>query len=213
MYRPLLLSISLLPLLGLAVPTTAGSTTTRGEENALQQSRSPAAALAAPRYISGRDGAGSFLNTTKLLNTVNGFPDPEVHCSGRLLSDSGDTDYASDLNIAVTASSDDGVYGACNVNGDGVDGNGALAFKSGTVQVYFCNHAFAGTSCDLNEYWRADALITGSCGADGGGWVTISDWSLTIGRDPTNSDGSFRSECGDSLHGVNENFAVRNSTG
>lgn len=151
-------------------------------------------------------------NATRLLSTVNGFPDPAVHCSGRSLSDSGDADYSSDLNAAVTASGDDGLYGACNVNGDAVDGDGALAFRSGTVQVYFCNHAFAATSCDLNEYWRADALITAECGADGGGWVTISDWSLTIGRDPTNSDGSFRSECGDSLHGVNENFAVTNST-
>lgn len=203
MYPSLILSISLLPLLGLAVPTAP-----TGETPSLPPQQRSAATL------TGRDGdsTNNILNITKVLDTVNGFPDPEVHCSGRSLTDSGTSDYASALNIAVTASSEDGVYGACNVNGDDVDGDGSLAFKSGTVQVYFCNHAFAATSCNLNEYWRADALITDQCGADGGGWVTISDWSLTIGRDPTNSDGSFRSECGDSLHGVNENFALTNAT-
>lgn len=200
MYPSLLLSLSLLPALGLAMPTAEAPLAQQ------QQQRSPTRNLHPTR----RDT--SFLNTTRIFDTINGFPDPEVHCSGRLLTDSGDTDYSSSLNAAVTSTGDDGLYGACNVDGDGVDGYGALAFSSGTVQVYFCNHAFASTSCDLNEYWRADALISESCGDDGGGWVTISDWSLTIGRDPTNSDGSFRSECGVGLHGVNENWVVVNAT-
>lgn len=135
-----------------------------------------------------------------------------MHCSGRLLSDEGDTDWSSDLDTAVTASGDDGLYGSCDVAGDDVDGYGSLAFKSGTVQVYYCNHAFGAQGCSVNEYWRADDLINAACGDNGGGWVSISDWGKTIGRDPTNSDGSFRSECGDSLHGPSENFALTNAT-
>lgn len=194
MYHSLILSFFLLPILGLAVPTTDESNTPFPQRSA---------------HISKRINISSI---TKTLETLNGFPNPEVHCSGRSLSDEGDSNYWSDLSAAVTTSSKNGLYGACNVNGDDVDGDGALAFKSGTVQVYFCNHGFSATSCDVNEYWRADALITDACGADGGGWVSISDWSLTIGRDPTNSDGSFRSECGNSLHGVSENFVIINST-
>ncbi|PSR93865.1 hypothetical protein BD289DRAFT_451676 [Coniella lustricola] len=151
-------------------------------------------------------------STVKTFDTVNGFTDPVVHCSGRSLSDSGDSDYTADLDTAVTSTSEDGLYGACDVNGGTVDGDGALAWSSGTVQVYYCNHAFSATSCDINEYWRADALITDKCGADGGGWVTVSALDITIGRDPTNSDGSFRSECGYSLHGLAENIVMLNLT-
>lgn len=198
----LILSFTLLPTLGLAIP--AASTGDGGQHLAtLSHARS---------HTTKRTDASNSTVNTKEFDTVNYFPDPAVHCSGRSLDDSGDTDYSSDLDTAVTSSSTDGLYGACNVYGDSVDGEGSLAWKSGTVQVYYCNHGFSVTSCDVNEYWRADALIDDKCGADGGGWVTISDWSLTIGRDPTNTDGSFRSECGDSLHGVNANFVVINAT-
>lgn len=197
MYFSLILSILLLPVLGLAVPTT-----NVGRTPFLQRSRD------APK----RATLLNITDITNVLDTVNGFTDPEVHCSGRKLSDSGTTDYTSALNTAVTGSSDESLYGACNIDGSDVNGDGALAFVSGTVQVYYCNHGFSAISCDVNEYWRADDLITDSCGADGGGWVTLSSTSRTIGRDPTNSDGSFRSECGSSLHGVNENFVVTNAT-
>lgn len=199
MYYPLLLlSFSLFPILGLAIPTV-----TSGD------SRRPVSRPHVPK----RDDASNSTATTNGYASVNYFPDPVVHCSGRKLSDSGDDNYSASLDAAVTTSTDDGLYGACDVGGNTVDGgDGSLAWKSGTVQVYYCNHGFAATSCDVNEYWRADALIDDTCGADGGGWVSISDWSLTIGRDPTNSGGSFRSECGESLHGVNANFVVTNIT-
>ncbi|KAF3768665.1 hypothetical protein M406DRAFT_71647 [Cryphonectria parasitica EP155] len=194
-YRSLILSLSLLPVLGLGAPAISSVTGAIARQRSIQLPK--------------RDGG---LNSTKTLDTVNGFPDPVVHCSGRKLSDEGDTAYTADLDTAVTSTSTSGLYGSCDISGDTVDGDGALAWSSGTVQVYYCNHGFAATSCDVNEYWRADALITDSCGADGGGWVTISEMSITIGRDPTNSDGSFRSECGDGLHGVNENFVNLNIT-
>lgn len=153
--------------------------------------------------------SNSAINSTRLAATENYFPDPSVHCSGRYLDDEGDTDWSSSLDTAVASSdSEDGLYGSCDVSGDGVDGYGSLAFKSGTVQVYYCNHAFAAQGCSVNEYWRADDLINQECGDKGGGWVSISAWGKTIGRDPTNADGSFRSECGDSLHGPNQNFAI-----
>lgn len=202
MYYSLILSFFLLPFLGLAVPTAS---TGDGSTHAATLSRSRS-------YIPKRDDASNSTVRVKELETINYFPDPVVHCSGRSLTDSGDDDYSSSLDTAVTTNSEDGLYGACNVNEDSVNGDGSLAWVSGTVQVYYCNHAFAATSCDVNEYWRADALIDDSCGEDGGGWVSISDWSLTIGRDPANSDGSFLSECGDDLHGVNENFVVTNLT-
>lgn len=203
MHYSLLLSFALWPLLGLAIP--AASTGEGSQHLAARSSH------IRPHFIKRSAATNSTVNT-KQHDTVNYFPDPEVHCSGRSLDDSGDTDYSSSLDTAVTTSTTDGLYGACDVYGSSVDGYGSLAWKSGTVQVYYCNHGFSATSCDVNEYWRADALIDDACGADGGGWVTISDWSLTIGRDPTNESGSFRSECGDSLHGVSENYVVINAT-
>ncbi|KAJ4416625.1 hypothetical protein N0V82_006634 [Gnomoniopsis sp. IMI 355080] len=202
MYYSFLLSFALVPMLGLAIPTAS-----TGDGN-----QHPAAGSQARSHILKRNAASNSTVNTKEFDTVNYFPNPEVHCSGRSLDDSGDTNWSSDLDTAVTATSTDGLYGSCNVYDNSVDGYGSLAWSSGTVQVYYCNHGFSATSCDVNEYWRADALIDDSCGSDGGGWVTISDWSLTIGRDPTNEDGSFRSECGDSLHGVNENYVVVNAT-
>ncbi|CAN8100332.1 unnamed protein product [Discula destructiva] len=204
MYSSLVFSFLLLPLLALAVPTA--------ETGAARSTDSAPVSRSGSYIIPKRDDSSNTTVKTNVFDTVNYFPDPVVHCSGRLLSDSGDTDYSSSLDTAVITTSDDGLYGACNVGGTSVDGYGTLAWKSGKVQVYYCNHAFAATDCDVNEYWRADALIDDGCGKDGGGWVTISDWSLTIGRDPTNSGGSFRSECGDSLHGVSENFVILNTT-
>lgn len=203
MYPSLILSLSILPILGLAVPTAITGDNNVATTPSVQQ-RSTAA------VITKQDSSAS--NSTRTDATVNYFPDPVVHCSGRYLDDEGDDDWSTDLNTAVTTSSSAGLYGSCDVDGDDVDGDGSLAFKSGTVQVYYCNHAFAAQTCSLNEYWRADALITAQCGSSGGGWVTISDWSKTIGRDPTNSDGSFRSECGDSLHGADANFVIVNAT-
>lgn len=202
MYYSLVLSFALLPILATAIPTAS---TGDGSQHlpALSHAKS---------YIPKRAAASNSTSSPKIFDTVNYFPNPVTHCSGRSLDDSGDSNYSSDLDTAVTTTSTDGLYGSCDVYGNGVDGDGSLAWKSGTVQVYYCNHAFAVTSCNVNEYWRADALINDKCGEKGGGWVTISAWSLTIGRDPTNSDGSFRSECGDSLHGVNENFVVINAT-
>lgn len=144
-------------------------------------------------------------NSTNTLDTINYFPDPVVHCSGRTFD--GD-DWETDLETAVTSSDTSGVYGTCDVDGSEVDGDGVLGWSSGSVQVYYCNHGFSATSCSLNEYWRADDLINDSCGSDGGGWVVISKLSKTIGRDPTKSDGSFRSECGSSLHGVSANIVI-----
>lgn len=198
MYRSLILSLSVLPILGLAVPTTSTSTTTSTDVT-----------LGSTKLSIKVESA---VNATRQTDTVNYFPDPTVHCSGRYLDDEGDSDWSADLATAVTASGDDGLYGSCDVSGDEVDGYGSLAFKSGTVQVYYCNHAFGAQGCSVNEYWRADDLITAQCGDSGGGWVSISDWGKTIGRDPTNADGSFRSECGDSLHGPSENFALTNAT-
>lgn len=206
MHFSYLLSLSLLPGLGLAKPTMPmvhlGARRSAGD-----------AAHSLPHRDTATTNSTAVPVDTNTLATVNYFPDPVVHCSGRSLTDSGDTNPSGSLSTAVTTASNDGLYGACNVNGKTVDGgDGSLAWKSGKVQVYYCNHGFAATDCDVNEYWRADALIADKCGAQGGGWVSISDWSLTIGRDPTNSGGSFRSECGSSLHGVNANFVVTNLT-
>lgn len=195
MHYTLFLSLSVLPVLGLAAPTVSPV------EGALPAQRS----IDIPKR-------GLLSNITKQLDTINGFTDPTVHCSGRYLDDEGDSAWSSDLDTAVTSTSSTGLYGSCNVNGDTVDGYGALAFSSGTVQVYYCNHGFTATSCSVNEYWRADALINEKCGESGGGWVTVSAESITIGRDPTNSDGSFRGECGYTLHGVDMNFAINPHT-
>lgn len=175
MYFPLVLSLSLLPALGLAAPTT--------DNNNNKPALFPRIHLDDKRDSSSY--STSILNTTKTFVTSNGFPDPEVHCSGRTLVDAssdGDSyDYQTDLEAAVAGTSDESLYGACNVDGADVDGgDGSLAWKSGYVQVYFCNHGFAATTCDINEYWRADALIKAECGNDGGGWVSISDWDLTV---------------------------------
>lgn len=199
--RSLILSLSVLPLLGWAVPTTTISRSTSTDDNDDSSSGMITVKIDASN--------NNILNTTRQAATENYFPDPSVHCSGRSLDDEGDTSWSTSLATAVASrDAEAGLYGSCDVAGDDVDGYGSLAFKSGTVQVYYCNHAFAAQGCSLNEYWRADDLINTACGAKGGGWVSISKWGKTIGRDPTNADGSFRSECGDSLHGPNQNFAL-----
>lgn len=142
----------------------------------------------------------SLANATNQFQTINAFPDPVVKCSGHSLD--GYTSWLADLQTAVTATTDAGIYGACDASGEEVDGQGNIGWRAGKVQVYYCNKGFTPNPCSVNEYWRADALITASCGASVGGWVTISDWGKTIGRDATNSDGSFRSECGQTLSGV-----------
>lgn len=227
MYHSLILSFSLAPILGLALPTTAPSTDTNTAPTGnLVSGGALLNATHAPKI-------NSLANSTHLFDTINYFPDPEVSCSGRKLSDES-SNWSTDLATAVTTTTTDGVYGTCDADGSEVDGSGNLAWKSGGVQVYYCNHGFTPNPCSVNEYWRADDLINDKCGSDGGGWVKIPDWGKTIGRyvcihalrvcfldsytdllvfnrDPTNSDGSFRSECGASLHGVKANV-VTNST-
>lgn len=213
MYRSLILSLSVLPMLGWAVPTTKSTISTSRsttDDNNNNDSSSSSSIITTVRINSNSNSA---INSSRLAATENYFPDPSVHCSGRSLDDEGATDWSGALDTAVTSSdNDDGLYGSCDVSGDYVDGYGSLAFKSGTVQVYYCNHAFAAQACSVNEYWRADDLINQACGDKAGGWVSISAWGKTIGRDPTNADGSFRSECGDSLHGPNQNFAISPAT-
>ena len=204
MYHSLILSFSLVPILGLALPTTAPSTGTN---------TAPAGNLVSRGALLSTQHApkiNSLSNSTHLFDTINYFPDPEVKCSGRKLSDES-SNWSTDLATAVTTTTTDGIYGTCDAGGEEVDGSGNLAWKSGKVQVYYCNHGFTPNPCSVNEYWRADDLINDKCGSDGGGWVSIPDWGKTIGRDPTKSDGSFRSECGASLHGVKANV-VTNST-
>ncbi|KAL2292883.1 hypothetical protein FJTKL_07934 [Diaporthe vaccinii] len=196
MYHSLILSFSLAPILGLALPTTAPTGNLVSGSALLNATHAPK--------------INTLSNSTHLFDTINYFPDPEVSCSGRKLSDET-SNWSTDLATAVTTTTTDGVYGTCDANGSEVDGSGNLAWKSGKVQVYYCNHGFTPNPCSVNEYWRADDLINDKCGSDGGGWVKIPDWGKTIGRDPTNSDGSFRSECGASLHGVKANV-VTNST-
>lgn len=204
MYHSLILSFSLVPVLGLALPTTAPST---GTNTATTGNLVSAGALLNATHA---PKINSLANSTHLFDTINYFPDPEVSCSGRKLSDES-SNWSTDLTTAVTTTTTDGVYGTCDADGTEVDGSGNLAWKSGGVQVYYCNHGFTPNPCSVNEYWRADDLINDKCGSDGGGWVKIPDWGKTIGRDPTNSGGSFRSECGASLHGVKANVVV-NST-
>lgn len=205
MYLSLIFSSILLPILGpgpvAAVPTDV--VRARARSNSAPTGRILSGSVWNTTHA---PNVQSISNSTKTLETVNYFPDPVVHCSGRTLDD--DADWAKDLATAVTTSSTSGIYGTCDVDGSEVDGDGVLAWKSGSVQVYYCNHGFTPTDCSLNEYWRADDLINDSCGSNGGGWVVISDWSKTIGRDPTKSDGSFRSECGSSLHGVSANIVI-----
>lgn len=204
MYHSLILSFSLAPILGLALPTTAPSTgTNTAPTGNLVSGGALLNATHAPKI-------NSLSNSTHLFDTINYFPDPEVSCSGRKLDDES-SNWSADLTAAVTTTTTDGIYGTCDADGSEVDGSGNLAWKSGGVQVYYCNHGFTPNPCSVNEYWRADDLINDKCGSDGGGWVKIPDWGKTIGRDPTNSDGSFRSECGASLHGVKANV-VTNST-
>lgn len=199
MYHSLILSFSLIPILGLALPTIAPST---GTSTAPTGNIVSLSTQNAPKI-------NSLSNLTNQFDTINYFPDPEVSCSGRHLYDET-SNWSADLIAAVTGTTEDGLYGSCD-SGTEVDGSGNLAWKSGRVQVYYCNHGFGPNPCSVNEYWRADDLINNKCGADRGGWVKIPDWGKTIGRDPTNSDGSFRSECGASLHGVKANV-VTNST-
>lgn len=204
MYHSLILSFSLVPVLGLALPTTAPST---GTNTATTGNLVSAGALLNATHA---PKINSLANSTHLFDTINYFPDPEVSCSGRKLSDES-SNWSTDLTTAVTTTTTDGIYGTCDADGTEVDGSGNLAWKSGGVQVYYCNHGFTPNPCSVNEYWRADDLINDKCGSDGGGWVKIPDWGKTIGRDPTNSGGSFRSECGASLHGAKANVVV-NST-
>ncbi|ROW10267.1 hypothetical protein VMCG_01926 [Cytospora schulzeri] len=204
MYLSLILSFVLLSIWGPG-PVSAVPTDVRARSNTAPTGRILSGSVWNTTHA---PNVQNVSNSTKTLETINYFPDPVVHCSGRKLNDDDDDDWKSDLDAAVTASSTSGVYGTCDLDGSQVDGDGVMAWKSGTVQVYYCNHGFTPSDCSLNEYWRADDLINESCGSNGGGWVTISDWSKTIGRDPTKSDGSFRSECGASLHGVSANIVI-----
>ncbi|KUI60132.1 hypothetical protein VP1G_11210 [Cytospora mali] len=202
MYLSLIFSFCLVPIFGPG-PVAAIPTDIRSRTNTALTGRILSGSIHNTTYA---PKIQNISNSTKALETVNYFPNPVVHCSGRTLS--GDSNWMTDLDTAVISSTTSGIYGTCDVDGSEVDGDGVLAWKSGQVQVYYCNHGFTPQDCSLNEYWRADDLINDSCGSDGGGWVTISDWKKTIGRDPTNSDGSFRSECGASLHGVSANIVI-----
>lgn len=192
----------LLPLVGLG-PVSAIPTNIRTRDNTVLAGKILSGTIQNTTYAPKIKNAS---NSTNVLETINYFPNPVVHCSGKALD--GDDDWETDLDTAVTASTTSGIYGTCDLDGSDVDGYGVLAWKSGSVQVYYCNHGFTAETCSLNEYWRADDLINDKCGKNGGGWVTISDLKKTIGRDTTNSNGGFRSECGASLHGVAENIVI-----
>lgn len=203
MFLSLIFSLCLGPILGPGL-VSAVPTDNRARSHTARAGTLLSGAILNSTYAPKID---SLINSTNILDTINYFPDPVVHCSGRTLDD-GDSGWETDLITAVTSTTSAGVYGTCDADGGEVDGDGVLGWRSGLVQVYYCNHGFTAQDCSLNEYWRADDLINDSCGSNGGGWVTISEWKKTIGRDPTNSDGSFRSECGDSLHGVSTNIVI-----
>ncbi|KAG8167755.1 hypothetical protein KVR01_003444 [Diaporthe batatas] len=166
MYHSLILSFSLVPILGLALPTTVPST---GTDTAPTDSIVSLSTQQAPKI-------NSLSNITNQFDTINYFPDPEVSCSGRHLYDETSS-WSADLTAAVTSTTKDGIFGSCDA-GSEVDGSGNLAWKSGKVQVYYCNHGFTPNPCSVNEYWRADDLINAKCGPDGGGWVKVSGFNL-----------------------------------
>lgn len=70
------------------------------------------------------------------------------------------------------------------------------AWVSGHTQIFYCNYnLFNWETCDVGEYEAAHDLIDKQCGIGKGGWVWMADWKESIGRDPTNGDGTTRHEC------------------
>jgi hypothetical protein len=149
MYHSLILSFFLAPILGLALPTTAPWT---GTNTAPTGNIVSGGALLSTQH---GPKINSLSNVTNILDTINYFPDPEVHCSGRHLYDET-TNWRADLTAAVTTATQDGIYGTCDAGRSEVDGSGNLAWRSGRVQVYYCNKGFMPNPCSVNEYWRAD---------------------------------------------------------
>lgn len=170
MYHSLIFSFYLVPILGLALPTTTAPST--GTNTAPTGNIVSLSTQNAPKV-------NSLSNITNQFDTINYFPDPEVSCSGRHLYDET-TSWSTDLSNAVTSTTEDGIWGSCDQGGKEVDGSGNLAWKSGKVQVYYCNHGFSPNPCSVNEYWRADDLINDKCGSDGGGWVKVSGFVLFL---------------------------------
>lgn len=65
-----------------------------------------------------------------------------------------------------------------------------------STQLYICNyHNKWDAPFSVAEYRVIDEILDGECGF-WGGYIHFNAWRMSIGRDPTNPDGSFRSECG-----------------
>ncbi|POS70379.1 hypothetical protein DHEL01_v211226 [Diaporthe helianthi] len=150
MYHSCILLFSLVPILGLALPTTTPSTGTNTAPTGNIISLS--------RQVQQTPKINSLANITNQFATINYFPDPEVSCSGRHLYDETST-WSADLTAAVTSTTKEGIFGTCDA-GSEVNGSGNLAWKSGRVQVYYCNHGFTPNPCSVNEYWRANVSFT-----------------------------------------------------
>ena len=72
----------------------------------------------------------------------------------------------------------------------------AAAHDRLSTQLYICNyHNKWDYPFSVAEYRVIDEMLDRECGF-WGGYVHFNAWRMSIGRDPTNLDGSFRSECG-----------------
>lgn len=65
-----------------------------------------------------------------------------------------------------------------------------------STQLYICNyHNKWDAPFSVAKYRVVDEMLDRECGF-WGGYIHFNAWRMSIGRDPTNLDGSFRSECG-----------------
>lgn len=127
-------------------------------------------------------------NTTLLATLTNDLNETYILCSNEFLTGN----YAADLADAVR-----GLDHFCPRHDVQPDNFYRSAWE--LTQIYYCDyHGTTPQPCSATEYWAADALINSRCGEDRGGWIVRNTpaHSWTIGRDPTLTDGEFRSECG-----------------
>ncbi|KAL1863029.1 hypothetical protein Daus18300_008185 [Diaporthe australafricana] len=110
-----------------------------------------------------------------------------IYCSHHDLTG----DYKNDITAAVV-----GLDHFCSIHM--VSPNQYYRTIWGTSQIYHCNYAGMYKPCSSAEYWAADAMFDEHCGQGKGGWMyrETDDSRWSVGRDPTQDDGNFRSECG-----------------
>ncbi len=98
------------------------------------------------------------------------LPNPQPHCSGRSLNPS---DFSS-----VKSAMDNWCDG-----GNQIGSSKSEFWYYQSAMAYMCNYSGNSQGCRSTEYDTASTLVDVSCGANTAGWVGISDWAKSFGKD------------------------------